>query len=83
MELQHGEQLLALMRGFQVPCVLAAGADLDVFNLLAAAPLSAVRDHASAIGLSTAFLQERDGRLELPAASAASIDLRRSRFMCA
>lgn len=41
MELQNGEQLLALMRGFQVPCVLAAGADLDVFNLLAAAPLSA------------------------------------------
>jgi len=30
-----------LMRGFQVPCVLAAAADLDVFNLLAAAPLSA------------------------------------------
>jgi len=28
--------LLALMRGFQVPCVLATGADLDVFNLLSA-----------------------------------------------
>ncbi len=41
MEIQNGEQLLALMRGFQGSCVLAAGADLDVFNLLAAAPLSA------------------------------------------
>jgi SAM-dependent methyltransferase len=41
MEIQNGEQLLALIRGFQVPCVLAAAADLDVFNLLEAAPLSA------------------------------------------
>jgi len=41
MEIQNSDQLLALMRGFQVPCVLAAGADLDVFNLLSAAPLSA------------------------------------------
>jgi SAM-dependent methyltransferase len=41
MKIQDGEQLLALMRGFQVPCVLAAAADLDVFNLLAAAPRSA------------------------------------------
>ncbi len=41
MEIRNGEQLLEWMRGFQVPCVLAAGADLDVFNLLSAAPLSA------------------------------------------
>ncbi len=41
MELKSGEQLLTLMRGFQIPCVLAAGADLNVFNLLAAAPRSA------------------------------------------
>ena len=41
MAIEDGEQLLAMMRGFQVSCVLAAGADLDVFNLLAAAPLSA------------------------------------------
>jgi SAM-dependent methyltransferase len=41
MKIQDGEQLLALMRGFQVPCVLAAAADLDVFNCLRAAPLSA------------------------------------------
>lgn len=41
MTIQNSEQLLALMRGFQVPSVLAAAADLDVFNLLRAAPLSA------------------------------------------
>lgn len=34
MGLENAEQLLEAMRGFQVPCVLAAGADLDVFNLL-------------------------------------------------
>ncbi len=39
MTIQNGEQLLALMRGFQVPCVLAAAADLDVFNLLGAGAL--------------------------------------------
>lgn len=41
MEIQNGEQLLTLMRGFQASCVLAAGADLDVFNRLSAGPLSA------------------------------------------
>lgn len=41
MEIQNGEQLLTLMRGFQASCVLAAGADLDVFNLLSARPRSA------------------------------------------
>lgn len=41
MAIESGEELLAMMRGFQVPCVLAAGADLDVFNLLSAAPLGA------------------------------------------
>jgi precorrin-6B methylase 2 len=40
MKLESGEELLALMRGFQIPCVLAAAADLDVFNLLAEAPLT-------------------------------------------
>lgn len=38
---------------------------------VAAAPLSAVLDHESAIGLSTEFLKEQDGRLTLPAAIAA------------
>jgi SAM-dependent methyltransferase len=41
MELRSGEQLLELMRGFQVPCVLAAAADLDLFNLLAESPMTA------------------------------------------
>jgi SAM-dependent methyltransferase len=41
MSIENGEQLLAMMRGFQVPCVLAAAADLDVFHALAPAPLSA------------------------------------------
>lgn len=38
---------------------------------VAAQPLSAVLDHESAIGLSTEFLKEQDGRLTLPAAIAA------------
>lgn len=41
MEIQDHEALLAAMRGFQVPCVLAAAADLDLFNTLQAEPLSA------------------------------------------
>lgn len=40
-ELHTGEHVLALMRGYQVPCVLAAAADLDVFNALAGEPLPA------------------------------------------
>ncbi|WP_237763380.1 sensor domain-containing diguanylate cyclase [Thiobacillus denitrificans] len=40
-------------------------------TLVAAAPLSAALDHASAIGLSTQFLQEQHGRLKLPDAIAA------------
>jgi SAM-dependent methyltransferase len=42
MEIQNDDQLLALMRGFQVSCVLAAAADLDVFSTLQPEPLSAV-----------------------------------------
>ncbi|MBI3432632.1 MAG: GGDEF domain-containing protein [Hydrogenophilales bacterium] len=39
--------------------------------LAAAAPLSAILDHESAIGRSTAFLKEQQGRLSLPDAIAA------------
>ena len=39
MAIENGEQLLAMMRGFQVSCVLSAGAGLHVFNLLSAEPL--------------------------------------------
>ena len=38
MPIHDAESLLAAMRGFQVSSVLAAAADLDVFNALAAAP---------------------------------------------
>lgn len=41
MTIETGDQLLAMMRGFQVSCVLAAGADLDLFNLLSTATLTA------------------------------------------
>jgi predicted O-methyltransferase YrrM len=49
MAIQSGEELLALMRGYQIPCVLAAAADLDVFNALAAAPRTA-RETAAKLG---------------------------------
>lgn len=41
MELRSADQLLKLMQGYQIPCVLAAAADLDLFQLLAAEPRSA------------------------------------------
>ncbi len=40
MQIQTGEDLLDLMRGFQIPCVLAAAADLDVFNATAESPVT-------------------------------------------
>ncbi|MGA9111537.1 MAG: methyltransferase [Smithella sp.] len=41
MDIHNGEQLLELMRGYQVPCILAAAADLDLFEKLALAPQTA------------------------------------------
>jgi precorrin-6B methylase 2 len=41
MAIQTGEQLLELMRGYQVSCVVAAAVDLGVLNLLAQSPLTA------------------------------------------
>ncbi len=41
MQVYDTERLLTLMRGFQPSCVLAAAADLDVFNQLQAEPLTA------------------------------------------
>ncbi|MBC8869110.1 MAG: methyltransferase domain-containing protein [Planctomycetes bacterium] len=41
MQLQTGEDLLDLMRGFQIPSVLAAAAELDVFNATADTPQTA------------------------------------------
>lgn len=40
MRIQTGEDLLDLMRGFQVPCVLAAAADLGVFAATADSPVT-------------------------------------------
>jgi len=40
MRIQTGEDLLDLMRGFQIPCVLAAAAELDVFNAAAESPVT-------------------------------------------
>ncbi len=41
MEIQNGEQLLEMMRGYQLPCILAAGVDLDLFGKLVHGPRSA------------------------------------------
>lgn len=41
MPIPTGEELLDLMRGFQIPCVLAAAAELDVFNATAGSPVTA------------------------------------------
>ncbi len=39
--IQNGEQLLEIMRGYQVPCIVAAGVDLDLFGKLSDAPRTA------------------------------------------
>ncbi len=41
MEIRSGDQLLALMRDYQVPCLLAAAVELDVFQALADTSLTA------------------------------------------
>jgi len=41
MGIRDGEQILELMRAYQVPCILAAAADLDIFEKLALAPQTA------------------------------------------
>ena len=38
MSISDGEQILEMMRAYQVPCLLAAAADLDLFEKLAPAP---------------------------------------------
>ena len=39
--IRDGEQILEMMRAYQLPCVLAAAADLDLFEKLAPAPRTA------------------------------------------
>ncbi len=41
MRIRDGEQLLEMMRAYQVPCLLAAAVDLDLLEILAAAPRTA------------------------------------------
>ena len=48
MGIRDGEQILEMMRAYQVPCLLAAAADLDLFEKLAQAPRSAVEVAAAA-----------------------------------
>jgi hypothetical protein len=36
--MQTAEEILEMMRGYQLPCVLAAAVDLDVFEILASSP---------------------------------------------
>jgi len=48
MGIRDGEQLLEMMRAYQVPCLLAAAADLDLFEKLLPAPRSAVEVAAAA-----------------------------------
>jgi len=39
--IDNGEQLLEIMRSYQVPCIIAAGVDLDLFGQLAQATRTA------------------------------------------
>ena len=48
MRIRDGEQILEMMRAYQVPCLLAAAADLDLFEKLAPAPRSASEVAAAA-----------------------------------
>lgn len=82
MAIQDGAQLLELMRGYQVPCILAAAVDLDLFEALVpgartAAEVAAVAncdlrattiilDALSAVGM----VVKQDARYSLPAALA-------------
>jgi hypothetical protein len=48
MHLRNGEQILDMMRAYQVPCLLAAAADLDLFEKLTPAPRTASEVAAAA-----------------------------------
>jgi hypothetical protein len=47
MDIRNGEQILEMMRAYQVPCLLAAAADLDLLEKLAFAPSNAAEVAAS------------------------------------
>ena len=48
MSIRDGEQILEMMRAYQVPCLLATAADLDLFEKLAPAPRTAAEVAAAA-----------------------------------
>jgi hypothetical protein len=48
MVIRNGEQLLEMMRAYQVPCILAAASDLDLFEKLVPAPRTAAEVAAEA-----------------------------------
>jgi precorrin-6B methylase 2 len=48
MTIQESAQLLEMMRGYQVPCILAAAVELDLFEKLAPAPRTAAEVAAAA-----------------------------------
>jgi hypothetical protein len=48
MNIRNGEQILDMMRAYQVPCLLAAAADLDLFEKLTPAPRTASEVAAAA-----------------------------------
>jgi len=85
MAIRDGEQLLELMRAYQVPCILATAVDLDFFEHLTGGPRTAaelaaaagsdlrgttiILDALAAIGV----VVKADQRYSLPAALAASL----------
>ncbi len=48
MMVQDGTQLLELMRGYQIPCILAVAVELDLFERLAAGPRTAAEAASAA-----------------------------------
>jgi hypothetical protein len=48
MRIRNGEQILDMMRAYQIPCLLAAAADLDLFEKLAPVPRTASEVAAAA-----------------------------------
>lgn len=48
MNIGDGEQLLEMMRGYQVPCLLAAASDLDLFEKMGKEPLTAAEISSAA-----------------------------------
>lgn len=48
MDIRDGEKILEMMRAYQIPCLLAAAADLDLFEILAPAPRTAAEVVAAA-----------------------------------